>query len=141
MNNKAKTFKKYYKNIKKLKVIYKKKQSTKVIISTLLKNNIIIINNFNNINLNTNIINTSLKITKDINVKNFKEELKFINILKNKVIKRTKSFSYNTDFNNNNNNKVFILNLRVFKYYTLYKDILLNYKPINNKSVIITNKD
>lgn len=39
-----------------------------------------------------------------------------------------------------NNNKVFILNLGVFEYYILYKDILLDYKPINNKSVIIANR-
>ena len=96
-------------------------------------------NNFNNINLNKVNINNNiniLKIIKNINIKNFKEELKFINILKNKVIKRTKAFIY-TNNNFKNNNKVFILNLRVFKYYMLYKDILLNYKSINNKSIII----
>jgi hypothetical protein len=105
--------------------------------SALLENNIIINNDFNNIN-KVDINNISLKIIKDINAKNFKEELKFIDILKNKVIKRIKAFSYNNDFKNNNN-KALILNLKAFKHYTLYKDILLNYKLINNKSVIIAN--
>ena len=62
-----------------------------------------------------------------------------MDILKNKVIKRAKALSYNNDFKNNNN-KVLILDLRVSKYYTPYKDILLDYKPINNKSVIIANR-
>jgi hypothetical protein len=106
--------------------------------STLLKNNIIINNDFNNVN-KVDINNISLKIIKDISIKNFKEELKFIDILKNKVIKRAKAFNYNNDFKNNNN-KAFILNLRAFEHYTFYKDILLNYKLINNKSVIIINK-
>ena len=61
-----------------------------------------------------------------------------MNILKNKVIKRIKTFNYNNDFKNNNN-KTLILNSGVFKYYMLYKDILLDYKSINNKSVIIIN--
>jgi hypothetical protein len=106
--------------------------------SALLKNNNIINNNFNNIN-KVNINNISLKIIKDISIKNFKEELEFINILKNKVIKRIKVLSYNNDFKNNNN-KILILNLRIFKYYILYKDILLNYKLINNKLIIIANR-
>jgi len=106
--------------------------------SALLKNNIIINNDFNNINKD-DINNISLKITKDISAKNFKEEWEFIDILKNKVIKRVKVFSYNNDFKNNNN-KVLILNLRVSEYYMLYKDILLNYKLINNKSIIIANR-
>ena len=106
--------------------------------NTLLKNNNIINNDFNNIN-KVDINNISLKIIKDISVKNFKEELKFINILKNKIIKRAKAFNYNNNFKNNNN-KVFILNLRVFKYYIFYKDILLDYKLINNKLIIIINK-
>ena len=62
-----------------------------------------------------------------------------MNILKNKVIKRTKALSYNNNFKNNNN-KIFILNSRISKYYISYKNILLNYKLINNKSVIIINK-
>jgi len=62
-----------------------------------------------------------------------------MDILKNKVIKRAKAFNYNNNFKNNNN-KVFILNLKVFKYYILYKDILLNYKSINNKLIIIINR-
>jgi len=62
-----------------------------------------------------------------------------MNILKNKVIKRTKALNYNNNFKNNNN-KILILNSRVFEYYTLYKNILLNYKLINNKSIIIINK-
>jgi hypothetical protein len=61
-----------------------------------------------------------------------------MNILKNKVIKRIKTFNYNNNFKNNNN-KTLILNSGVFKYYILYKDILLDYKSINNKSVIIIN--
>jgi hypothetical protein len=61
-----------------------------------------------------------------------------MDILKNKVIKRAKAFNYNNDFKNNNN-KALILDLRVFEHYTPYKDILLDYKPINNKSVIIAN--
>ena len=62
-----------------------------------------------------------------------------MNIFKNKVIKKTKAFSYNNNFKNNNN-KVFILDLKVFKYYIPYKNILLDYKPINNKLVIIANR-
>ena len=61
-----------------------------------------------------------------------------MDILKNKVIKRTKALSYNNNFKNNNN-KVLILDSGISKYYTPYKDILLDYKPINNKSIIITN--
>ena len=106
--------------------------------STLLKNNNIINNNFNNIN-KVDINNISLKIIKDISTKNSKEELKFMDILKNKVIKRAKALSYNNDFKNNNN-KVLILDSGVFKYYTPYKNILLNYKLINNKLVIIINR-
>jgi len=78
-------------------------------------------------------------MTKDISTKNFKEELEFMDILKNKVIKKAKAFSYNNDFKNNNN-KVFILNIGVSKYYTFYKDILLDYKLINNKLIIIINR-
>jgi len=105
--------------------------------SALLENNNIINNDFNNINkVNTN--NISLKITKDTSAKNSKEELEFMDILKNKVIKRTKALSYNNNFKNNNN-KVLILDSGISKYYTPYKDILLDYKPINNKSIIITN--
>jgi hypothetical protein len=105
--------------------------------NTLLENNNIINNDFNNIN-KVDINNISLKIIKDTNIKNFKEELEFMDILKNKVIKRAKAFSYNNDFKNNNN-KALILDLRVFEYYILYKDILLDYKLINNKSIIIAN--
>ena len=61
-----------------------------------------------------------------------------MDILKNKVIKRAKALSYNNDFKNNNN-KALILNSGVSEHYTPYKDILLDYKPINNKSVIIVN--
>jgi len=61
-----------------------------------------------------------------------------MDILKNKIIKRAKALSYNNDFKNNNN-KVFILDSGVSKYYIPYKDILLDYKLINNKSVIIVN--
>ena len=105
--------------------------------STLLENNNIN-NDSNNIN-KVDTSNTSLKITKDISAKNSKEELEFMDILKNKVIKKAKAFSYNNDFKNNNN-KVFILNLGVSKYYTFYKDILLDYKLINNKLIIIINR-
>jgi len=62
-----------------------------------------------------------------------------MNILKNKVIKRTKALSYNNDFKNNNN-KVLILDSGAFEHYTPYKDILLDYKLINNKLVIIANR-
>jgi hypothetical protein len=62
-----------------------------------------------------------------------------MDILKNKVIKRTKAFNYNNNFKNNNN-KVFILDSGVFKYYISYKNILLNYKLINNKLIIIINR-
>jgi hypothetical protein len=62
-----------------------------------------------------------------------------MDILKNKVIKRTKALSYNNDFKNNNN-KALILDSGVSKHYTPYKDILLNYKPINNKLIIIANR-
>jgi hypothetical protein len=106
--------------------------------STLLKNNNIINNDFNNINkVDTN--NISLKITKDTNAKNSKEELEYMDIIKNKVIKRAKALSYNNDFKNNNN-KALILDSRASEHYTSYKDILLDYKLINNKSVIIANR-
>ena len=62
-----------------------------------------------------------------------------MDILKNKVIKRAKALSYNNDFKNNNN-KALILDLGASEYYTPYKDILLDYKLINNKSVIIANR-
>jgi len=62
-----------------------------------------------------------------------------MNILKNKVIKRTKALNYNNNFKNNNN-KILILNSRVFKYYMSYKNILLDYKLINNKLIIIINR-
>ena len=62
-----------------------------------------------------------------------------MNIFKNKVIKKTKAFSYNNNFKNNNN-KILILDSGISKYYTPYKDILLDYKPINNKSIIIINR-
>ena len=92
--------------------------------SALLKDNNIInnINNINKVNINTFLI-------KGKSVKNFKKELKFINILKEKVIKRVKTLNYNNNFNN----KILILNLNAFEYYILYKNILLNYKLINYK--------
>ena len=62
-----------------------------------------------------------------------------MDILKNKVIKRAKALSYNNDFKNNNN-KALILDLGASEYYTPYKDILLDYKLINNKLVIIANR-
>jgi hypothetical protein len=61
-----------------------------------------------------------------------------MDIFKNKIIKKTKALSYNNDFKNNNN-KVLILDSRVFKYYMPYKNILLDYKLINNKLIIIVN--
>ena len=99
--------------------------------SALLKDDNII-NNLNNINKVD--INTSL--IKGKSIKNFKEKLKFIDILKEKVIKRIKALSYNNNFNN----KALILNLSAFEHYMPYKDILLNYKSIDHKSVIIINK-
>jgi len=99
--------------------------------SALLKDNNII-NNLNNINK----VDTSTSLIKGKSIKNFKEELKFMNILKEKVIKRIKTLNYNNNFNN----KALILNSSAFKYYTSYKDILLNYKPINYKLIIIINK-
>ena len=131
-SNNKNTSKKYYKSTKKPKVIYKKKQSTKAIISALLDDNNII-NNLNNINLNK--VDTSTSLTKGKSAKNSKEELEFMDILKEKVIKRAKALSYNNNFNN----KALILDLGAFKHYTPYKDILLDYKPINYKSVIIAN--
>ena len=61
-----------------------------------------------------------------------------MDIFKNKIIKKTKALSYNNNFKNNNN-KIFILNSRISKYYISYKNILLNYKLINNKLIIIVN--
>ena len=55
-----------------------------------------------------------------------------MDILKEKVIKRVKTLNYN-----NFNNKALILDLGTSEYYIPYKDILLDYKPINHKSVII----
>jgi len=62
-----------------------------------------------------------------------------MNIFKNKVIKKTKAFSYNNNFKNNNN-KILILDSGISKYYIPYKNILLDYKLINNKSIIIINR-
>ena len=98
--------------------------------SALLKDDNII-NNFNNINK----VDISTSLIKGKSVKNFKEELKFMDILKEKVIKRIKALNYNNNFNN----KALILNPSAFEHYIPYKDILLNYKPITHKSVIITN--
>jgi hypothetical protein len=119
--------------------------------SALLEDNNII-NNFNNINLNKVDTSTSLKIGEDNNstsnrtsfkitkesAKNYnpsKKELEFMDILKEKVIKRAKALSYN----DNNFNNALILDLGASEHYTPYKDILLDYKPVNNKSVIIAN--
>ena len=40
---------------------------------------------------------------------------------------------------NINNNKKFILNFEIIKYYTFYKDWLLDFKFINNKFIIVAN--
>ncbi len=75
------------------------------------------INKPNNIN--------PLKITKPS-----KEELEFLDIIKESTIKKA-----NKVFNN----KGLILDSSASEYYTPYKDYLLDYKLVNNKSVIIAN--
>jgi hypothetical protein len=135
-NKKTKTSKKHF------KFIYKKKQFTKVIISALLVDNNII-KTLNNIDITSTSLNlreeinsniSTYKITKE-GAKYSKKELEFIDIINNKIIKRTKALNYNKF-----NNKVLILDSGASKHYMPYKDILLHYKMVNNKSVIIANK-
>jgi hypothetical protein len=91
---------------------------------------LLIDNNAENINnINTNIIN-STTLLKTTNNNFSKKEKEFFNIIKEKVINKSNII---------NNNKSLILDLGASKYYTPYKDYLLDYKPINNKSVIIAN--
>ena len=117
--NKNKNKNKYKEVSKEPKNIFKKQQSTKAIMSTLLVDN----------NINTNIINNST-LLKTINNNNFsKEEKEFFNIIKEKVINKSNII----------NNKSLILDSGASEHYTPYKDYLLDYKPINNKSVIIAN--
>ena len=123
-NNKSKDNKTYKKNSKKSKVIFKKKQSTKAIISALLNNKLI------NKEINP------LKITK--NILYSKEELKFLDIIKERVIKKAKDYSKSL-YKENSLNKGLILDSGASEHYTPYKDYLLDYKPISNKSVIIAN--
>jgi hypothetical protein len=85
-------------------------------------------NNINNINTNINNNTTLLKTTNNNNFS--KEEKEFFNIIKEKVINKSNII---------NNNKSLILDSSAFKYYTPYKDYLLDYKLINNKLVIIAN--
>ena len=93
---------------------------------------LLIDNNAKNINnINTNIIN-SITLLKTTNNNFSKEEKEFFNIIKEKVINKNNTIS-------NNINKSLILDLGASKHYTPYKDYLLDYKPINNKSVIIAN--
>jgi hypothetical protein len=92
---------------------------------------LLIDNNAENINnINTNIIN-STTLLKTTNNNFSKEEKEFFNIIKEKVINKSNII---------NNNKSLILDLGASKHYTPYKDYLLDYKPINNKSVIIANR-
>ena len=56
-------------------------------------------------------------------------------LINKKVIKK----AINNNFNNNNINKGLILDSGASEYYTPYKDYLLDYKPVYNKSVIIAN--
>ena len=76
----------------------------------------------------------SLKITK--NILYSKKELKFLDIIKERVIKKAKDYSksLNKEYSLN---KRLILDSGALEYYTPYKDYLLDYKPISNKSVII----
>src|SRR5258708_38944587 len=102
----------------------------------LIDNNIIKNNNITKSNLN--IPNISYKINSlKINNKTSpsKEELEFLDIINKKVIKKV----INNNFNNNNINKGLILDSSTSEYYTPYKDYLLDYKPVYNKSVIIAN--
>ena len=111
-NNKSKDNKTYKKDSKKSKVIFKKKQFTKAIISALLDNELI------NKEIN------SLKITK--NILYFKEELEFLDIIKERVIKKAKDYSksLNKEYSLN---KGLILDSGALEYYTPYKDYLLDY--------------
>jgi len=104
--------------------MFKKKQSTKAIMSALLDNKLI------NKEIN------SLKITK--NILYSKEELEFLDIIKERVIKKAKDYSKSL-YKENSLNKGLILDLGALEHYTPYKDYLLDYKLISNKSVIIAN--
>ncbi len=135
-NSNNKSPKTYKKGSKKPKVMFKKKQSTKAIMSALLEDNIII-NNYNNTRSNKNTLDisnsiNSLKITKNDNYS--KEELEFLEIIKERVIKKAKTLN-----NSNSSNMGFILDSGASEHYTPYKDYLLDYKPVYNKTVIIAN--
>ena len=136
LNNKSKDNKTYKKDSKKFKVIFKKKQLIKAIISALLVNNKLIINKeVNPLDINKEI--NSLKITK--NILYSKEELEFLDIIKERVIKKAKDYSKSL-YKENSLNKGLILDSGASEHYTPYKDYLLDYKLIYNKLVIIVNR-
>jgi Pol polyprotein, beta-barrel domain len=108
-----------------------------VIINTLLVNNNKIITEFNNKSLLKNNKNLSPNsLNKDIkpnnNIKTTKKELEFFNIIKDKVINNKNYFISSSNYN-------LILDSSTSEYYTLYKDYLIDYKLVYNKSVIIAN--
>jgi Pol polyprotein, beta-barrel domain len=109
------------KGFKKPKVIFKKKYFTKAIISALLVNNNKIITESNNKPLLNNKDLGSCSLIKDLNLNKDLEP-------NNKVIN-------NYSISNNN----LILDSGALKHYTPYKDYLIDYKPVYNKSVIIVN--
>lgn len=124
------------KRFKKPKVIFKKKYSTKAIMSALLVDNNKIITESNNKSLlenNKNLSPNSLNkdVKPNINIKTTKKELEFFNIIKDKVI-NNKNYSINSNYN-------LVLDSSTSEHYTPYKDYLIDYKPVYNKSVIITN--
>jgi hypothetical protein len=82
----------------------------------------------------------SLKITKDNNNTPFKEELEFLEIIKERVIKKAKEHFSSLNKENISLNKELILDLGALEHYIPYKDYLIDYKPISNKLVIIANR-
>ena len=96
------------------------------------KDNIELSNKLNSLKIskdNKNIIKSS----KNSKLNPTKEELEFLEIIKDKALKKANNPKGSLF------NKGLILDSGTSKHYTPYKDYLLNYKPVYNKLIIITN--
>ena len=96
------------------------------------KDNIELSNKLNSLKLSKDNKNIS-KSSKNSKLNPTKEELEFLEIIKDKALKKANNPKGSLF------NKGLILDSSTSKYYTPYKDYLLNYKPVYNKSVIIAN--
>ena len=119
-NNKNKKNKKGFK-----KPNYKliKKQSTKAIMSALLVDNSII----NTTEPIKNILSNKIISSINTSTNPSKEELELVDKIKKRALNKSTTY------------KGLILDLGALQHYTPYKDYLLDYKPVYNKSVIIAN--